>query len=136
MDLNRSPGTATRKRPRRWNALRSAYHAFSGLLWVAPRTPSLQLGVGVVVLLAIVGIVLRFSSVEIALLIVVGTLILAVETLNTSVEMLCDRVEPQRDPTIGKIKDVAAGATGVTEIGGLIAVAILLWHHIAAWIHL
>lgn len=131
-----SPETATRKRSGHWNALRSAYHAFSGLLWVAPRTPSLQLGVAAVVVLAAVGIVLRFSSVEIALLILVGTLILAVETLNTAVEMLCDRVEPGPDPKIGKIKDVAAGATGVTEIGGLIAVAILLWHHVAEWMHL
>ena len=128
--------TDPKQRRRRWNALRSAYHAFSGLLWVAPRTPSLQLGVGLVVVVAVVGILLRFSSVEIALLILAGTLLLAVETLNTALEMLCDRVEPQRDPTIGKIKDVAAGATGVTEIGGLIAVAILLWHHIAEWIHI
>lgn len=125
-----------RQRTHRWNALASAYHAFSGLLWVAPRTPSLQLGVGVVVLLAVVGIVLRFSSVEIAILILVGTLLLAVETLNTSLEMLCDHVEPKRNETIGKIKDVAAGATGVTEIGGLIAVAILLWHHVTEWLHL
>lgn len=123
------------RRLRRWNALRSAYHAFSGLLWVAPRTPSLLLGVACVVVLAVAGIVLRFSSVEIALLILVGTVLLAVETLNTSLEMLCDRVEPQRDPAIGKIKDVAAGATGVTEIGGFIAVAILLWHHVAEWVH-
>ena len=128
--------TDPKQRPRRWNALRSGYHAFSGLLWVAPRTPSLQLGVGLVVVVAVVGIVLRFSSVEIAVLILAGTLLLAVETLNTALEMLCDRVEPQKDPTIGKIKDVAAGATGVTEIGGLIAVAILLWHHIAEWIHI
>lgn len=134
--MNLSPGPATPKRSRRWNALRSGYHAFSGLLWVAPRTPSLQLGVGVVILLAVVGIVLRFTGVEIALLILVGTLLLAVETLNTAVEMLCDHVEPKRNPTIGKIKDVAAGATGVTEIGGLIAVAILLWHHVAEWVHL
>ena len=114
--------------------MRSGYHAFSGLLWVAPRTPSLRLGVAVVVLVAAVGIVLRFTSVEIAVLILLGTLLLAVETLNTAMEMLCDHVEPNRNPTIGKIKDVAAGATGVTEIGGAIAVAILLWHHVAEWL--
>jgi diacylglycerol kinase (ATP) len=125
-----------RNQPGGWNALRSAYHAFSGLLWVAPRTPSLKLGVAAVVVLAAVGIALRFSSVEIALLILVGTVLLAVETLNTAVEMLCDRVEPNRDPAIGKIKDVAAGATGVTEIGGVLAVGVLLWHHVAEWVHI
>ncbi len=119
-----------------WNALRSGYHAFSGLMWVTPRSPSIRLGIVVVILLAIGGVVMRFTSVEIAMLVLVGALLLAVETLNTAIEMLCDFVEPERNPRIGKIKDVAAGATGVTEIGGVIVVAILLWPHIAALFHL
>jgi diacylglycerol kinase (ATP) len=118
-----------------WNVLKSGYHAFSGLMWVTPRTPSIRLGIVVVILLAAGGFLLRFTSVEIALLVLVGALLLAVETLNTSIEMLCDFVEPKHDPKIGKIKDVAAGATAVTEMGGAVAVAILLWPHVWAAIH-
>ena len=81
------------------------------------------------------GFLLPFTSVEIALLVLVGTLLIAVETINTSIEMLCDFVELKHDPKIGKIKDVAAGATAVTEIGGAVAVAILLWPHVWAAIH-
>jgi diacylglycerol kinase (ATP) len=115
--------------------VRSAYHAFSGLMWVAPRTPSLRLGVVVVIALAAFGFLLRMSDVEIALLVLVGALLLAVETLNTAIEMLCDFVQPERDPKIGKIKDVAAGATAVTEIGGAIVVAVVLWPHVWAALH-
>jgi diacylglycerol kinase len=104
-------------------------------MWVAPRTPSLRLGIVVVIALAAGGFLLHFTSVEIGLLVILGTLLLAVETLNTSIEMLCDYVQPKHDPKIGKIKDVAAGATAVTEIGGAIAVAILLWPHVWAAIH-
>ena len=104
-------------------------------MWVTPRAPSLRLGLVVVIALAAVGVLLRLSSVEIALLVLVGTLLLAVETLNTSIEMLCDYIQPLRDPKIGKIKDVAAGATAVTEIGGAIVVAILLWPHLWAVLH-
>ena len=118
-----------------WNVLTSAYHALSGLMWVAPRTPSLRLGIVVVIGLAAGGVLLRFTSVEIALLVLLGALLLAVETLNTSIEMLCDYVQPLRDPKIGKIKDVAAGATAVTEIGAAIIVAVLLWPHILAVLH-
>jgi diacylglycerol kinase len=118
-----------------WNVLKSGYHAFSGLMWVTPRTPSIRLGIVVVIVLSAGGFLLRFTSVEIALLVLVGALLLAVETLNTSIEMLCDFVEPKHDPKIGKIKDVAAGATAVTEIGGAVAVAILLWPHVWAAIH-
>jgi diacylglycerol kinase (ATP) len=129
-------GTQAASRARSWNALRSAYHAFSGLMWVTPRSPSLRLGIIVVILLALLGVVLRFSNAEIAILVVVGTLLLAVETLNTAIEMLCDFVQSATDPRIGKIKDVAAGATAVTEIGGAIAVVVLLWPHVAAALHL
>ena len=118
-----------------WNVVRSAYHAFSGLMWVAPRTPSLRLGIVVVIALAAFGVLLRLSGVEIALLVLVGTLLLAVETLNTAIEMLCDFVQPEHDPKIGKVKDVAAGATAVTEIGAVIVVAVLLWPHIWAALH-
>jgi len=61
--------------------------------------------------------------------------VLAVETLNTAIEMLCDFVEPEHNPKIGKIKDVAAGATAVMEIGGAIMVAVLVWPHLLAFIH-
>src|ERR1700681_3994533 len=73
------------KRPRRWNVLRSGFTAFSGLMWVAPRTPSLRLGIVVVIVLAAGGVLLHFTSVEIALLVLLGALLLAVETLNTAI---------------------------------------------------
>ena len=129
-------GRGTKRRSGSWNVLASAYHAFSGLMWVAPRTPSLRLGFVVVIALAAGGVLLRFTGVEIALLVLLGTVLLAVETLNTAIEMLCDFVEPARDPKIGKIKDVSAGATAVTEIGAAIVVAVLVWPHLAAALHL
>jgi diacylglycerol kinase (ATP) len=101
-------------------------------MWVTPRTPSLRLGILVVVALAVGGILLRLTGVEIAVLVLAGTLLLAVETLNTSIEMLCDVVQPEHDARIGKIKDVAAGATAITEIGAAIVVGVLLWTHLSA----
>jgi diacylglycerol kinase (ATP) len=104
-------------------------------MWVTPRTPSLRLGIVVVIALAGGGILLHFTNAEIALLVLLGTVLLAVETINTSIEMLCDVVQPSHDPKIGKIKDVAAGATAVTEIGGAIVVGVLLWPHLWAALH-
>jgi diacylglycerol kinase len=128
-------GTKPPDRSGSWNVLSSAYHAFSGLMWVAPRTPSLRLGIVVVFALAAIGVLLRLSNVEIALLVLLGALLLAVETLNSAIEMLCDYVQPHHDPKIGKIKDVSAGATAVTEIGAAIIVAVVLWPHVLAALH-
>ena len=128
-------GTEAPHRSGSWNLLRSGFHAFSGLMWVTPRTPSLRLGIVVVIVLAAGGVLLRFTGVEIAMLVLLGTLLLAVETVNTAIEMVCDLVQPHHDPRIGKIKDVAAGATAITEIGAAIVVGVLLWPHLRAALH-
>jgi diacylglycerol kinase len=125
------------KRPntnRPWNLLASAYHAYSGLLWVAPRTPSLKLGIVLVLAVVGLGFALRFTLLEIGLLVLSGTLLLAVETLNTALEILCDSIHPDPDPTIGRVKDVAAGATALCEIGGGIVLLLVLIPHLVKWL--
>lgn len=119
-----------RHRTSSWNALRSAHHAYSGLFWIVPRTPSLQLGVTAVLIVAGLGVALRLAFTEIALLVLVGTVLLAAEALNTSIEMLCDHLHPQRHPAIGKVKDVAAGATAIAEVGGAVALMLILGSHL------
>jgi diacylglycerol kinase (ATP) len=56
----------------------------------------------------------------------VGVLVfvIVVELLNTAIEKLADRVTAKRDPAIGRIKDIASAAVGVSL---LFAGAIWLW---------
>ena len=121
-------------RRRRWNALESAQHAFAGLMWVTPRTPSIKLAIAFAVALVALGVLLRFTFVEIAILILAATLLLAVETLNTAVEMLCDYVHADPNPRIGRIKDVAAAATALCEIGAAFVVLLVLVPHVLSWL--
>jgi diacylglycerol kinase (ATP) len=122
------------RQSRRWSLLHSGYHAFSGLLWLAPRVPSLKMGMALSLVLVALGLLLRFSLTEIAFLVVMGTMLLAVEVLNTAVEMLSDYVQPEHDPRIGKIKDSAAAATAFTEIGGVMVVLLILVPHVLSWL--
>lgn len=86
------------------------------------------------VALAGLGWYLGLSREQVAILVLVGTVVLATETLNTAIEMLCDHVQPNHDPLIGKVKDVAAGATAFAEIGGAVILSLLLgpaaWHRL------
>jgi diacylglycerol kinase len=124
----------TSRRRHGWNALKSARYAFSGLMWIAPRTPSIKVGIAVSVLLVGLGLLLRLALVEIGLLILAATLLLAVETLNTALEMLCDHLRPGPDPRIGRIKDVAAAATAFCEIGTAFVVLLVLVPHVSKWL--
>ena len=53
---------------------------------------------------------LRVSGAEWACLLLAMGMVTAAEALNTAIERLCDFVEEGRNPQIGMIKDIAAGA--------------------------
>jgi diacylglycerol kinase len=116
-----------------WNVFRSARDAASGLLWAVRSARSLQLGFAVVIVLLAIGVALRASPVELAVMVLGGTLLLAVETLNTAIETLCDYLHPNPDPRIGRVKDVAAAASLVCELGGLAVLLLILVPHVLSW---
>lgn len=126
--------TDVSRRPQSWNAVRSARDAYSGLLWVVSRTPSLKIGIVAGVVVVGLGLTLQLAPIQVAVLVLTASSLLAVETLNTGVEMLCDHVTPRPDPVVGKIKDVAAAATAFCEIGGLIVVLLVLGPAIFRWL--
>lgn len=116
-----------------WNVFRSARDAASGLLWAVRSARSLQLGFAVVIVLLAIGVALRASPVELAVMVLGGTLLLAVETLNTAIETLCDYLHPNPDPRIGRVKDVAAAASLVCELGGFAVLLLILVPHALSW---
>ncbi len=74
------------------------------------RNVAVQIGISLVVLAVTFGLSEWFDFVLI--LIVTGN-VLVFEMLNTVVEAICDYIQPNHDPRIGAIKDVAAAATGI-----------------------
>ena len=61
--------------------------------------------------LIIAGMLYRWVDLTIILL-ATGMMLLA-ELFNSAIEILCDFVEPQHNPQIGTIKDIAAAAAGI-----------------------
>ncbi len=109
-------------------------HAWRGLAAAAAeRNFRVELAAAVAVLLA--GGLLRVSAVEWALLVLCVFWVLGMETLNTAVERLADRISPERDPLIGRVKDLAAAAVLLSALGaaviGLIVFLPLLWASVA-----
>jgi len=69
---------------------------------------------------------LKISMLEYAVVILTIGFVLATETLNTSLEELCDKFQPTHDPHIAKIKDLAAAAVLLAAITAL-AVSITIF---------
>jgi len=107
--------------------LRSSFrYAFAGLwyAWRTQRNTRIHLTVaGAVVAL---GIWLRLSPMEWALLVLTIGFVLVGEMLNTVAETLVDLVSPDYHPLAKVVKDVAAGAVLLTAIISVICGLLIL----------
>src|SRR3989344_4335536 len=70
-----------------------------------------------------------FSFVESVICILLVTLVLAAEIVNTAIEDLCNKVEPLSDPLIGKVKDTMSAFVLIITIGALIVGVIVFYNH-------
>ncbi len=85
-------------------------YAFAGL-WYALRTQrNVWVHVTMAILAILLGIVLRISAVEFAMIFVAITVVFIAEMFNTVFELCVDLASPEYNPLAKIAKDVAAGA--------------------------
>ncbi len=77
------------------------------------RSVALQMIISVIVLAISFG--LR-EWLDFVFILVVTGYMLIIEIFNSAIEALCDYVQPEHDPRIGAIKDVAAAAVGISVL--------------------
>jgi diacylglycerol kinase len=91
-------------------------HAFRGL-WYALRTQrNARVHVSIAILAILLGIVLRISAVEFAMIFVAITGVFIAEMFNTVFELCIDLASPEYSPLAKIAKDVAAGAVLLSAI--------------------
>jgi diacylglycerol kinase (ATP) len=100
-------------------------HAFEGV-WYCWRTQRhLRIHALVAALAIGAGVALRISAAEWAAIVVLITLVTALELLNTVIEVVVDLVTPDYHPAAKVAKDVAAGAVLVAAIGAVATAAVI-----------
>ncbi len=82
---------------------------------------SIQIQIGFMVIVILVGMWFGFTTLECALIIGACGLVIVSECVNTVIEQLCDYIQPEFDENIKKIKD---GAAGFVLIACLFAIVI------------
>ena len=86
-----------------WLALKGIADGIS-----SERNIKIQVVIGIAVIIA--SMLLNISTVELAIIIFVCFFVIIMEMLNTSLEKLLDKLRPEHDGDIGRIKDLIAGA--------------------------
>src|SRR5665213_1159419 len=65
------------------------------------------------VIVVIFSFMFGISKVEFLIVLLTIGVVLSTEALNTAIEEVCNHVTPEYHPQIGKIKDLASGASGI-----------------------
>lgn len=114
-----------------WSQERASFRfAWEGLRYSWRTQRHLRIHVGMAALVAVAGVAFSLSPVEWAALVVVIAFVVALELLNTVVEVVVDMVTPDFHPQAKIAKDVAAGGVLVAAAGAALTGAWIFVPHI------
>lgn len=94
--------------------------AIEGFIYVLKTQRNMRIHFLAALLILLMAIYLNFSSIELLILCITITLVLAAEMVNTTVELLVDMVKTEFHPIARIIKDISAGAVLLASINAAI----------------
>ncbi|MEM9647918.1 MAG: diacylglycerol kinase family protein [Bacteroidota bacterium] len=104
------------KEPFLINRIKSVGFAFKGLFLLLRTEASIKIQFVIALVVTGAGFYFEISKTEWMLQLFAIGMVMGIEGMNTAIEKLSDYVQPERDPKIGFIKDVSAGAVMVVSI--------------------
>jgi len=110
--------------------LRSFRHAGRGLGWALSSQPNLRVHLAAAVVVLVAAILIGFTAVELAVVVLCVAVVIAAELFNTALEVLIDHAWPERHPVIGRAKDVTAAAVLFAAIGASLVGVLLFARHL------
>ncbi len=105
--------------------LNSFRHAFRGLITLIKIEKNATIHLVLTLMALILGLLLRLNQFEWLWLLLVIFLVWIMELINTSVEKMADLIQPEFNPTIKIIKDLAAAAVLLAAIFSVIVAIII-----------
>ncbi|WP_026752956.1 diacylglycerol kinase family protein [Sediminibacter sp. Hel_I_10] len=107
------------------NRLKSVGYAYKGAVYLIRTEASakIQLALGLLVTLA--GFYFNISRTEWILQVICIGMVISLEGVNTAIEYIADFVHPDLHSSIGRIKDIAAGAVFIGAVSAFIVALII-----------
>ena len=100
-------------------------YAIKGAWMLLRNEASIQVQAVIAVLITAAGFYFNISTTEWILQTITIALVMSIEGLNTAIEEMADFIHPDRNPRIGYIKDVAAGAVFFAAIGAVVVACLI-----------
>jgi len=87
-----------------------------------------------VIVVSAAGFYFQITTTEWLAVLLCFVLVISLEMVNTAIEILANKINPEKDEAIGRAKDVAAGAVLVAAIFAVVIAGIVfgkhLWHYL------
>jgi diacylglycerol kinase (ATP) len=93
----------------------SFYYAGKGIASFFRFERNARLHLGATILVAVASIYFRISCIEAMMIVVSVGLVWMAEMFNTCIEKLIDFISLEKQPLLGKIKDISAGAVLISS---------------------
>ncbi len=108
------------------NRFKGLFYASKGAFLLLRTERSIQIQFCIALLVTGAGFYFGISPLEWVVQTLAIGLVMGVEGVNTAVEKLSDYIQPERDPKIGFIKDISAGAVMFAAIAAT-AVGLIIY---------
>lgn len=107
------------------NRLKSVGYAFNGAVYLFKTEASIKIQLFIAVFMTAVGFYYEISKTEWMFQVAMIGLVMSIEGVNTTIEYVADFVHPDHHSSIGRIKDIAAGAVFISSIAAVIVAMII-----------
>ena len=106
------------------------HFAFTGLINGLRYDSSIQLQVVFALIALSIAIIFKFTQIEFVILTICIGFVLSFEYLNSSLEAMLDRLQPNVHPIAKQAKDLGSASVGISALISLIVGLIFLFNHI------
>lgn len=104
----------------------SFFYAFTGIFVAVRSQRNMKIHLLAVAVVSAAGAYYKISSSEWLAVFLCFALVITLEMMNTAIELLADKLHPEKNKQIGKVKDVAAGAVLVAAMFS-VAIAVVVF---------
>ena len=102
------------------NILYSFKYAFTGIISSIKKERNMKIHISIMTIVMLLGIILRIQKIEWIICIILFGLVISLEMINTSIEIVVDMVMPNKNENAKNAKDISAGAVLIVAITSLI----------------
>jgi diacylglycerol kinase len=112
--------------------LKSFAYALQGMIHLVRTQPNARLHLLAAFLVCALAVYFDLGRSEWLWITVAIVLVWSAEAFNTALEQLADALHPERDPGIGRAKDIAAAAVLIAALGAAVIGMLIFMPHLAS----